>query len=126
MRNEAESGSRFRIAADVFAFPGFVREDYSTQRRVGYMSNRQLPCQVPFNLKDSPSFAWRTGGAEKGWDWGDRCNRSRWRRERENRKKGDGEKTRVSTTDPDARKRKMANGGYDPAFDVQLARDADS
>jgi transposase len=47
-------------------------------------------------------------------------------KQREKRKKGDGEKTRVSTTDPDARKMKMANGGYDPAFNVQFATDADS
>jgi transposase len=46
--------------------------------------------------------------------------------QREQRKKGDGEKTRVSTTDPDARTMKMANGGYDPAYNVQFATDADS
>ena len=47
-------------------------------------------------------------------------------RQREKRKKGDGEKTRVSTTDPDARNMKMANGGFDPAFNVQFATDGDS
>jgi len=46
--------------------------------------------------------------------------------QREKRKKGDGEQTRVSTTDPDARKMKMANGGYDPAYNVQFATDADT
>ena len=46
--------------------------------------------------------------------------------QREKRKKGDGETTRVSTTDPDARKMKMANGGYDPAYNVQFATDADA
>jgi len=46
--------------------------------------------------------------------------------QREKRKKGDGEKTRVSTTDPDARKMKMANGGFDAAFNVQFASDADA
>jgi transposase len=46
--------------------------------------------------------------------------------QREKRKKGDGETTRVSTTDPEARKMKMANGGYDPAFNVQFATDADA
>lgn len=46
--------------------------------------------------------------------------------QREKRKKGDGEKTRVSTTDPDARTMKMANGGYDPAYNVQFASDADA
>lgn len=48
------------------------------------------------------------------------------RQKREKRKKGDGESTRVSTTDPDARKMKMANGGYDPAYSVQFATDADA
>jgi hypothetical protein len=45
--------------------------------------------------------------------------------QREKRKKGDGEKTRVSTTDPDARNMKMANGGFDPAYNVQFATDGD-
>lgn len=47
-------------------------------------------------------------------------------KQREKRKKGDGESTRVSTTDPDARKMKMANGGFDPAFNVQFSTDADA
>jgi transposase len=44
-------------------------------------------------------------------------------KQREKRKKGDGEQTRVSTTDPDARKMKTANGGFDPAYNVQFATD---
>ncbi len=47
-------------------------------------------------------------------------------KQREKRKKGDGQQTRVSTTDPDARKMKMANGGYNPAYNVQFATDAES
>ena len=47
-------------------------------------------------------------------------------KQREKRKKGDGEKTRCSTTDPDARKMKMANGGFDPAYNVQFVSDADA
>lgn len=46
--------------------------------------------------------------------------------QREKRTKGEGEKTRVSTTDPEARKMKMANGGYDPAYNVQFASDGDA
>jgi transposase len=46
--------------------------------------------------------------------------------QREKRKKGDGEKTRTSTTDPEARKMKMANGGFDPAYNIQFASDADA
>lgn len=46
--------------------------------------------------------------------------------QREKRKKGDGEKTRISTTDPDARNMKMANGGFDPAYNVQFVTDGDA
>jgi transposase len=45
---------------------------------------------------------------------------------REKRKKGDGATTRVSTTDPEARTMKMANGGFNPAFNVQFATDTAS
>jgi transposase len=45
---------------------------------------------------------------------------------REKRKKGDGQKTRVSTTDPEARTMKMANGGFNPAYNVQFATDTES
>jgi len=34
--------------------------------------------------------------------------------------------TRVSTTDPEARRMKMANGGYNPAYNLQFATDAES
>ncbi len=47
-------------------------------------------------------------------------------KKREKRKPGNGEKTRVSTTDPDARTMKMANGGFDPAYNVQFCSDADA
>ena len=45
---------------------------------------------------------------------------------RESRKKGDGKNARASTTDPDARTMKMANGGFNPAFNVQFATDHES
>ena len=47
--NEAETGSRFRITADAFAFQGFRRSDYSITCSVGYMANEHLPWSVPFN-----------------------------------------------------------------------------
>jgi transposase len=43
--------------------------------------------------------------------------------QREKRKKGDGEKARASTTDPDSRNMKMGDGGFRPAFNVQIATD---
>jgi len=45
---------------------------------------------------------------------------------REKRKKGEGEKTRLSTTDPDARVMKMADNGYRPAINIQVATLNDS
>lgn len=46
--------------------------------------------------------------------------------QREKRKKGDGDKARASTTDPEARNMKMGDGGFRPAYNVQMATDADS
>ncbi len=46
--------------------------------------------------------------------------------QREKRKKGDGVEARASTTDPEARKMKMGDGGFRPAYNVQMATDAES
>jgi transposase len=46
--------------------------------------------------------------------------------QREKRKKGDGAKARASTTDPDARIMKMGDGGFRPAYNVQMATDVES
>lgn len=45
---------------------------------------------------------------------------------REARKKGDGATTRVSETDPECRRMKMADGGFRPAYNVQFATDLDA
>ena len=47
-------------------------------------------------------------------------------RQKEQRKKGSGEEARCSTTDPEARNMKMADGGFRPAYNVQFATDGDS
>jgi len=44
---------------------------------------------------------------------------------REARKKGDGERARTSTTDPECRTMKMADGGYRPAFNIQFGTELD-
>ena len=46
--------------------------------------------------------------------------------QREKRKKGDGETARASTTDPQSRRMKMGDGGFRPAYNVELATDLDS
>jgi len=45
---------------------------------------------------------------------------------REKRKEGDGESARASTTDPEARRMKMPDGGTRPAFNAQFATDVES
>ena len=40
------------------------------------------------------------------------------RAQKEQRKKGSGKEARASTTDPEARKRKMGDGGFRPAYPV--------
>lgn len=47
-------------------------------------------------------------------------------KKREKRVKDGEESTRTSTTDPDARNMKMANGGFNPALNVQFATDGDT
>ncbi|WP_145057892.1 transposase [Adhaeretor mobilis] len=44
----------------------------------------------------------------------------------ERRKKGSGSEARASTTDPEARKMKMADGGFRPAYNVQFATTTDT
>lgn len=46
--------------------------------------------------------------------------------QREKRKKGDGKRARTSTTDPEARRMKMGDGGYRPAYNVEFATDVNS
>lgn len=48
------------------------------------------------------------------------------KQQKEERKKGSGEKARCSMTDPEARTMKMGDGGFRPAFNVQLATDGES
>jgi len=48
------------------------------------------------------------------------------RAKNEKRKKGSGEQARCSTTDPEARRMKMADGGFRPAYNVQFETTADS
>lgn len=46
--------------------------------------------------------------------------------QRERRKKGDAEAARASTTEPEARRMKMGDGGYRPAYNVEFGTDLNS
>jgi transposase len=45
---------------------------------------------------------------------------------REKRKKGDGDSARASTTEPEARRMKMGDGGTRPAYNIEFSTDLDS
>ncbi len=47
-------------------------------------------------------------------------------KQREKRKKGDGKTARASTTDPESRRMKMADGGTRPAYNVEFSTDLNS
>jgi len=53
-------------------------------------------------------------------------NLAELQQQKEQRKKGSGEEARCSTTDPEARNMKMADGGFRPAYNVQFATDGDT
>lgn len=53
-------------------------------------------------------------------------NLAQLREQKEQRKKGSGDEARCSTTDPEARNMKMADGGFRPAYNVQFGTDGDA
>jgi transposase len=54
------------------------------------------------------------------------AEREKLHQQKEQKKKGTGQEARASTTDPEARVMKMADGGYRPAFNVQFSTAAQS
>lgn len=54
------------------------------------------------------------------------AEREKLHQQREQKKQGTGPEARASTTDPEARVMKMADGGYRPAYNVQFATTAKS
>jgi transposase len=54
------------------------------------------------------------------------AQREKLHEQKESQKRNSGQEARASTTDPEARVMKMADGGYRPAYNVQFATAADS
>jgi transposase len=126
----AQDGMRVRASAGKSSFrrkPSLEKLQQQAQEHVDRLK------------QESESEAARQKGDERRRVAAERAARERQKRieealrqheklsaQREKRSKGDGEQTRVSTTDPDARKMKMANGGFDPAYNVQFVSDGDA
>lgn len=127
----AQDGMRVRANAGTGSFRG--RSTLESCREQAAEHIRKLAEQ---NSEDDPADS--DGNArQKGAQ--DRAARERLERveqalrdlkdleqQKEARKKGSGEGARCSTTDPQARTMKMANGGFSPAYNVQFATDAQS
>ena len=126
----AQDGMRVRASAGSSSFrrkPSLEQLQEKSQKHVERL-RREAESEAARQQGDERRQAAAERAARERKDRIDEALRQHERlsKQREKRKKGDGEKTRVSTTDPDARKMKMANGGYDPAYNVQFASDADS
>jgi transposase len=81
-------------------------------------------------LDDDPAASSRRAKAAQEQAAKDRLSRVRRAlaelKKREEEKSKEGEKARASTTDPEARVMKMADGGFRPTYNVQLAADVGS
>lgn len=127
LRRVAQDGVKVRASAGASSFRTkkrlrqFELEAQSQVRRV-----KQLADADPGRVRERA--AERRAAEERAQRLEQALDQMR-RREEKARRKADAEaakELRVSTTDPEARVMKMADGGFRPAYNVQLATDVDS
>jgi transposase len=119
LRRIAHDGMRVRASAGAASFR---RE--KTLRRCMYEARQQV-AHVKKLADEDPSRAQERAAQERAAkDRQARIERALARLPQA--QKIQGEDARVSTTDPDARVMKMPDGGFRPAYNVQLATDVDS
>ena len=120
LRRVAHDGLRVRASAGAASFR---RE--KTLRRCLVEARRQV-AHVKKLADEDPSRTQERAAQERAAkDRQDRIERAIGRLPQAQKLQGR-EKARVSTTDPDARVMKMPDGGFRPAYNVQLATDVDS
>lgn len=120
LRRVAHDGMRVRASAGASSFR---RE--KTLRRYRYEARQQI-AHVKKLADEDPSRSQERAAQERAAkDRQDRIERALKRLTQVQKLQGK-DNARVSTTDPDARVMKMPDGGYRPAYNVQLATDVDS
>jgi transposase len=119
----AQDGLRVRASAGAGSFRG------ETKLAEAYQEAQQHWQALQAELQENPARLGarrqraRVRAARQRLERLERAHHA-WRQiegQREKRKKGDGPKARASTTDPEARRMKMPDGGYRPAYNVQFA-----
>lgn len=121
LRQVAQDGMRVRASAGAASFRrAATLKDCLKQARKQVRQVQQLADEDPSRAKE------RAAQERAAADRLERIERALERLpEAQRRMKKDAE-ARVSTTDPDARVMKMADGGFRPAYNVQFATDVDS
>lgn len=128
LKTIAQDGMRVRASAGTSSFRRSPSLDKLQQLADDHLKKLQAENEGERNEADKRTEAAKLRAAEERQKRIAEARRQQEKlaEQREKRRKGTGKETRVSTTDPDARKMKMPNGGFDPAFNVQFSSDADT
>lgn len=123
-----QDGMRVRASAG----SGSFKKEETVEKLIGMAQNQWDRLQKEFETGSQQlSLAQRKAQERAARERLERLERAKEEHQkiaaaREARKRDDREKARVSTTDPEARKMKMADGGFRPAYNVQFATDLDA
>jgi transposase len=124
----AQDGMRIRASAgsDTFRREGTLKEHL--ERAETHLANLKAELDLNGNQLDARrKAAQKRAATEKVARIGKAIEHAREIAEnREKRKSGDGESARASTTDPEARRMKMPDGGTRPAYNAQFATAVES
>jgi transposase len=123
-----QDGMRVRASASSSSFRRQATLEKCLEQAEKHLQELKAEAEQDSGAEDRRSRAARLRAAE---DQQQRLQKALEEREKlvpkmERRKKGSGVEARASSTDPEARKMKMADGGFRPAFNVQFATTADS
>lgn len=121
LRQVAQDGMRVRASAGAASFRrAATLKDCLKQARKQVRQVQQLAGEDPSRAKE------RAAQERAAADRLERIERALERLPEAQRRMTKDAEARVSTTDPDARVMKMADGGFRPAYNVQFATDVDS
>ena len=124
----AQDGMRVRASAGASSFRRKPTLEKCLEQAEEHLKELKQEAEEDASTEDRRTKAARQRAAD---DRQDRLKKALEERETlvpkmERRKKGSGENARASMTDPQARKMKMGDGGFRPAYNVQFATATDS
>jgi transposase len=123
-----QDGMRVRASAGSGSFKREAKLEELLQQAQQQWERLQQQFENPSPELSARQRAARQRAARERLERLERAKQQRKKMEagREARKKGDGTHARASTTDPEARRMKMGDGGYRPAYNVQFATTLDT